>query len=173
MKLLEHPVRGSLVAVACFSCIAQAGLFTDPDPNWKEGEHALPAALDRNGLRELAIDDASRNRFLVDEHSLSVGDDGVVRYVLVVRTAGGAENVTFEGIRCEIGGWRIYATGRADGRWSRVPEGAWLPIVDTSYNRARAALAKDYFCDGATPPRDRDEVLRRVRSGGAQPVRGA
>lgn len=165
MKWLERMISGGLAALACCWLPAQAGLFTDPDPNWKEAEFALPAPPDDAALREIEFADASRNRVLIDERSVTVGDDEVVRYVLVVRTPGGAQNVTFEGIRCAVGGWRMYASGRTDGGWSIARDAGWQPIVNTSYNRARAALAKDYFCDGGVPPRDRNEVLQRLRDG--------
>ena len=91
--------------------------------------------------------------------------------MLVVRTPGGAENVTFEGIRCNTGERRIYASGRRDGNWSRARNSEWAPISDNSYNRPRAALARDHFCDGPAPPRNRDEVLRRLQqSDGANPI---
>ncbi|WP_425486406.1 CNP1-like family protein [Aromatoleum diolicum] len=152
------------MALVCFSVPVFAGLFSDPDPDWKEGDYTMPAAPRDLNLREFFVSSASPNRFLIDEESLAVSDDGVVRYVLVVRTPGGASNVTFEGIRCATGAWRIYATGRAGGEWSAARDANWQPIVDTTYNRVRAALAKDHFCDGPVPPRNRDEVLLRLRS---------
>lgn len=142
---------------------AQAGLFTDPDPNWSEGEVRYPAPPVAPALRQFFVSAASANRFYVDEQTLTVGDDGVVRYVLVVRTPGGAENVSFEGIRCATGERRIYALGRADGEWSPARRSGWERIVDNAYNRPRAALAFDYFCDGPAPPRSAAEARRTLR----------
>jgi len=168
LNSLRRVLCGGLTALACFSGSLSAQLLSDPDsaPAWKEGEYALPAAPGEASLRPFFVSSASPNRFLIDEDTLSVSDDGVVRYVLVVRTPGGAQNVTFEGIRCGAGAWRIYATGRPDGEWVPTRNGDWRPIVDTSYNRSRAALALDYFCDGPAPPRDRAEVLRRLHDSG-------
>lgn len=163
MTLRHRLICGGLVALVCFSGTACAGLFSDPDPDWKEGEYRLPAPLREPALREIETDSTSRNRFLIDENSLSVGDDGVVRYVMVARSGGGAESSTFEGIRCETHEWRIYATGRVGGQWANARDDSWKPIVDNAYNRPRAILANDYFCDRAVPPRDRDDVLRRLR----------
>ncbi len=156
-------IRGGLVALVCFSGPACAGLFTDPDPDWTEGEYEMPTSSSDATLREIETDGKSRNRFLVDESSLSVGGDGVVRYVMLARGGGGAENSTFEGIRCETREWRIYATGRPGGQWVNARDDSWKPLVDNAYNRPRAVLANEYFCDGAVPPRHRDEVLRRLR----------
>lgn len=161
---LSHRLRhGALVALVCFSAPALAGLFVDPDPDWKEGEYELPGAPQEATLHAIDTGSRSRNSFLIDEDSLSVGADGVVRYVMVVRSVGGAENSTFEGIRCETRSWRTYATGRPGGEWAGARDADWRPIVDNAYNRPRAVLASNYFCDGSVPPRSRDEVLRRLR----------
>lgn len=158
-------VRGFGVGLALpilMCAAASAGLLVDADPEWRESEYVLPAAPGDKTLRPFFVSAASPNTFLIDAASFTIGGDGVVRYVLVIRTRGGAENVTFEGIRCGTGERRIYAGGRKDGSWVAMKNSAWSPIVDNSYNRPRAALAKDLFCDGPAPPRDRDEVLRRL-----------
>lgn len=162
MTLLQPIIRGGLVALVCFSAPAIAGLLTDSDPEWKEGEHTLPAPPREAGLREFFVSSASPNHFYVDGDSIAVGDDGVVRYTLVIRSAGGATNVTHEGIRCASGTWRLYATGRAGGQWSAVRDEEWKPIFGSVYNGPRAALSEDHICDGPVPPRDRNEVLRRL-----------
>lgn len=155
-------LRGGLLALVCFSAPALAeGLLVDPDPEWKEGEYALPAPPRESALKPFFVSSASPNRYLLDTETLVVGADGVIRYVLVVRTPGGAENVTFEGIRCTTMERRIYASGSKGGSWTPMKRSEWEFIVDNNYNRVRAALAKDFFCDGPAPARDRAEVLRR------------
>lgn len=140
-----------------------AGLLVDADPDWKEVEATMPPAPQEAGLRAFDIGSPSPNAFFVDEGSVSVGADGVVRYTLVVRTPGGAENVTFEGIRCATGERRIYASGRKDGSWVPMKNSAWQSIGDNTYNRPRAALAWDYFCDGPAGPRDRKHALQLLQ----------
>ncbi len=160
---LRSLYRGGLVALVCLSAPVCAGLLFDADSNWTEEDYALPPAVDEAGLRPFFVSSASPNRFFVDAASVTVGADGVVRYVLVVRTPGGAENVTFEGIRCATGERRLYASGRKNGEWTPLKKSEWQAISDNDYNRPRAALAYDHFCDGPVPPRDREHVLRSLR----------
>lgn len=152
--------------LAIASAASAQGLFSGPDPNWREGEHVLPPPPSEAALRQFFVSAASSNRFFLDESSLAVGEDQVIRYVLVIRTAGGAENVSFEGIRCESGERRIYALGRADGEWVPARRSEWERISSDQHNRPHAALAFDYFCDGPSAPRSTDAALRRLRAGG-------
>lgn len=156
-------LRAGVAALVALAVPASAGLLLDADPDWKEGEVTMPAAPREAALRAIDIGTPSPNDFFVDEESVGVGADGVVRYTLVVRARGGAENISFEGIRCATGERRIYASGRKDGTWAPLRNSAWQPIVDNGYNRPRAALARDYFCDGPAGPRDREHALRLLR----------
>lgn len=158
-------VVGLAIAAAGVTGQTWAGLLLAPDPNWQELEEVpLPALVNEASLRPIVVDGASRNRFYVDEDSVSVGEDGVVRYVLVVRAAGGAENVSFEGLRCATGQWRLYAMPDAEGAWQAVKGGHWKNVGNRAFNRPRAALAYDYFCDGPAAPRDRKHALKLLRS---------
>ncbi|MBR0568547.1 CNP1-like family protein [Azoarcus sp. L1K30] len=138
------------------------GFLSAPREAWVEGEVKLPAAPSESSLTEFFVSSASPNRFLIDRNTLRVDPDDVVRYVLVVRTPGGAENVTFEGIRCDAGARRIYASGRKGGEWAPLKNSEWVPISYNTYNRPRAALAIEVFCDGPVAPRGREEILRRL-----------
>jgi len=170
LRLLQRLGCGGLLALFCFSGEAWAGLLVD-DENaepWKEGDVAFPAAPAPASLLPFYVSATSPNTFLVDTSSVSVGPDGVVRYVLVVRSRSGAENVTFEGIRCATGERRLYAIGHGDGSWTAARDSAWGRISFNTYNRAQAALAQDYFCDGPAPVVDGDEARRRLKRGGAR-----
>ena len=96
-------------------------------------------------LIALDVAGASGFRFYVDGATLSVRGDHIVRYVLVGRSPAGVDNVTFEGMRCATGEFRIYAVGRADGGWSGET-GPWRNVADSTADPARAALARNYFC---------------------------
>jgi len=108
---------------------------------------------------------AVRFRFAVDASSLAPGRDGVVRYILVATSPTGARNISFEGIRCRTGTFRVYALGRDDGTWSERP-GEWRPIVDRRAQPARHALWRDYFCPHRVPIAEAREGVAALRQGG-------
>jgi hypothetical protein len=115
-------------------------------------------------LIEIQVSVTTTNRFFVDGATLKPGKDGVVRYVLVVKTSGGATNVTYEGIRCKTSEYRLYASGRADGSWALARLTAWRPIENKTINRQHAALNRDFFCPAGAPiasPEEGRDALRR------------
>ncbi|MCK9259054.1 MAG: CNP1-like family protein [Azoarcus sp.] len=164
-RVLLGLVTPALLSVLPSSNVFAQESFEDRVANWTEGDVVMPAAPSEGSLQEFFVSASSPNRFMFDRDTLTVGADGVVRYVLVIRTPGGAENVTFEGIRCNTNERRIYASRSNRSEWVPVKGSEWVPILDNTYNRPRAALAYELFCDGPAPPRSVDEVLRRLKSG--------
>ena len=124
----------------------------------------LPAAPRRDNLLPFFVSSASDFEFVVDAASLSVGEDGVVRYVLVARSPQGAETVTYEGIRCVTQQYRIYATGLPDGGWSRA-EQPWRAIETRYIQRWHNALWKEYFCPLGNPIHSAEEGVRALKRG--------
>ena len=132
----------------------------------QSGERLVPPPpLERKGLVEvkLALSASTDFRYFVDWHSVSAGEDRIVRYVLVSRSPSGTENVTFEGIRC-MKEYRVYAVGRPDGSWGGQP-GEWRPIPRHA-NAVQSALAAEYFCPGRAAIRTSEEGQQAVRAGG-------
>lgn len=138
---------------------------------WQEIEVQLPAAPRKETLLPFYVSATTENQFYVDGATLSVGSDGVVRYVLVVQTPQGVRNVTYEGMRCETRERRIYASGRADGAWSKARKNEWVRIQDVYANRQHAALFLEYFCPIGTIVRDVDEARNALRQGGHPDVK--
>lgn len=160
----------SALVLSCvfLSAPAAGQLLSEPESEaaWTEAGYAMPAPPRQASLREFDIGaTASDSRYFVDASSLEVGSDGVLRYVLVVRSAGGAESVTFEGLRCAAGAWRVYAVGRPNGEWIASRDESWRPIAASARSRGRGVLASDYFCDGTAALRNRDEALTRLSEG--------
>lgn len=153
-------------ASALMGCVGagRTALFEEEAPaEWRELESPLPPYPADADLIPFAVSAQATARFFVDGRTLALGDDGIVRYSMVVRAAGGAENVSYEGIRCATAERKIYALGR-QGAWSRSRNDEWVRIVDSGGNRHHAVLAKDFFCPpGAILP-TRAEILRSLRS---------
>ena len=141
--------------------------FEDEEP-WQEQKEVEPPAFPKQeNLREYYVGPATTNNYFIDASTLSVGGDGIVRYVLVVLTSGGATNVSFEGINCKDLTWKHYATGRSDGTWvkSRAARAEWRPIENKPVNRHHASLSRDLFCPAGNAIDTADEGRNALRLG--------
>lgn len=161
------------LSMLLFSLVAAAGAavpgFDDDGEEikpWQEQDVQLPESPRPENLLPFSPSAATDNKFFVDAATLSVGEDGVVRYTLVVLTPQGGRNVSFEGMRCETKEHRLYASGRSDGSWSRARNSQWLRILDATSNRHYAALFQEYFCPGGVIMRNADEVRDALKRGG-------
>jgi hypothetical protein len=132
---------------------------------WQEMAILMPAAPNKGSLIPFYVSAATENQFFIDGATLSVGEDGVVRYVLIVQTVGGAINTSFEGMRCETRERRIYASGRLDGSWSKSRNNEWVRIRDAAANRQYAELFLEYFCPGGAIARNAEEARQALRVG--------
>lgn len=132
---------------------------------WQEIEVQLPAAPKQETLLPFYVSAATENRFFIDGATLTVGSDGVVRYVLLVLTPQGVRNVTYEGMRCLTRERRIYASGRQDGSWSKARKNEWVRIQDAYANRQHAALFLEYFCPVGNIVQDAAEARNALIKG--------
>jgi len=135
------------------------------ETKWQESEWVLPDFPKEEALLEFYVSAVTANRFFVDAKSISVGPDLVVRFTLVVKTAGGATNVSFEGLRCDALEHRLYATGRTDGTWAKAPAREWQPIENKPINNYHASLSRNYFCPNRFPVANSDEARDALRRG--------
>jgi len=120
--------------------------FDEEKKPWAEIEARLPGAPRPENLIPFEAAPAKSHRFYIDAPSLSVSEDGVVRYTMVVKAAGGATNVTFEGIRCQTREHKLYAGGRGDGGWTRARAPQWRRVEPKELNRHHSVLYTDFFC---------------------------
>ncbi|MFA7243154.1 MAG: CNP1-like family protein [Sulfuricellaceae bacterium] len=131
---------------------------------WQEMQAQLPPAPSEDKLLPFYVSSATDNRFFIDSASLSIGKDGVVRYTLLIKSAQGARNLTFEGMRCATHEQKTYAFGRADGAWSKARQAKWEPIQYQDRNRHHHVLYDDFFCPGgiiiAKPEQALDALIR-------------
>jgi len=127
--------------------------------DWKEAE-VEPPAYPKDGLVEFRISGSGSFRFYVDPATLAVGSDGVVRYTMVARSGSGVENVSYEGIRCASGTYKVFARGQ-DGRWLPA-RSEWGETTQ----RWQFVLRTQYFCPMRLAVRTREEAVDALRRGG-------
>ena len=135
----------------------------EQDKPWAEVAAQLPAYPRTENLLPFTVSSATRHRHFIDAASISVGDDKVVRYTVVIEATGGAKNVSFEGLRCESGERRLYAYGHPDGTWSKARNAGWEDIKFRSALSYHKALFENIFCKDDIRVRDSEEAVRNLR----------
>lgn len=143
--------------------------FDDNAKAWQEVQTQIPPYPKAENLVAFEVSSATSNKFFVDFPSVSTGADGVVRFTVVVKSPAGAETVSFEGMRCDIGERKLYAFGRSDGKgggeWSRNRYAKWEVIKDRQQTSYQRELFYHYFCtvEGAA---DLKFIQRMLKTGG-------
>lgn len=135
----------------------------EQDKPWVEVTAQLPPYPKPENLIPFNVSSATRNKFFVDAESISVGADKVVRYTVVVEAAGGAKNVSFEGLRCASIERRLYAYGHPDGTWSKARNAGWEGIKMRSLLSYQKALFEDHFCPGGINVQNAKDAVTSLR----------
>ena len=155
-----------LTAGSCWSQIVEN------DPDWKELEVPPPAKF--NAQRMIPID---MPRYVsvkvgVDPDSLSIGADGIVRYVMIAQSSNGNINAMYEGIWCRKGEVKTYARLGSDGKWGPVDDAQWLSLNGNQRSMHALAFARQGACDGraaaANTPQEIIRNLKRSHADGMQ-----
>lgn len=138
----------------------------DHERPWVELQAQLPSYPKPEDLLQFDAGPASSNLHYVDGSSISVGEDGVVRFSLVVKSPAGAMNVSYEGIRCQTHEKRTYAYGRNDGTWARARNSQWADLESIAQNYPQRALSRYFFCPlGIDMVRDEEEAVQALKAG--------
>jgi hypothetical protein len=155
--------RKTAAAVLFISSICAAHAQLAPvDPDWKEADAPPPAALKLDGL--IPIDQpGSSLRFGVEPGSVSVGRDGIVRYVVVAKSSTGAVNAIYEGIRCSTGEFRVYARYNPSGSWVLNEDPLWRSLHDPQPSSHTLTIARTGACIGNGTNRSAEQVVRDLR----------
>ena len=135
----------------------------EQDKPWAEVAAQLPAYPKAENLLPFTVSSATRHRYFIDAASISVGDDKVVRYTVVIEATGGAKNVSFEGLRCESGERRLYAYGQPDGSWTKARNAGWEDVKSRSLLSYHKALFETVFCPDGIRVKDSEEAVRNLR----------
>lgn len=165
--MIKKIVFPFLAFLATFSNVFAAGFDSEyEEKRWEEIEAQIPVFPKPETLVPFYVSATTDNKFMVDRDAIAVGADGVVRYTLVVISASGAQNVSYEGMRCTTGERRSYAFGRSDKTWSKARSNQWVKIQESTLNRHHAALYFEYFCPNGNIVFDADEARMALRAGG-------
>lgn len=152
-----------LLPITAFADWGKFDTSFDEKKPWNELQTQLPPAPREEKLLPFYVSAATDNRFFIDSASISIGEDGVVRYALLVKSPQGAANLTFEGIRCATREMKIYAFGRADGTWSKARLAKWTPIRYQDRNRQHHMLFDDFFCPDGSAIKNPEQALNALR----------
>lgn len=158
----------ALLIPAAHAAHAEWGEFDnefDTEQPWTEVVAQLPAAPQAAHLRAFTVSAVAPHRYLLDTASISSGKDGVVRFTVVIESAGGVRNVSFEGMRCETFEHRLYAIGQPDGSWTRARDSAWQSIKLRSALSYRKALFEDVLCRNGLAVRSAAEAVANLTPG--------
>jgi hypothetical protein len=157
-------MRRSGVAWALMLASAAALAQVPPeDPDWREAEAPPPPALELEGLIPLDMP-RSALRFGVAPASVSVGSDGVVRYVVVATSATGAVNALYEGLRCNSAEFKVYARHSGSGGWTLAKDSSWRPLHDAPNSRHSMQVARNGACIGRSPNHSAAQIVRDLRA---------
>lgn len=165
----RHRALAAFLGLA--GCALAAGLAlpvaaqTPGEETWRELEKAPPARFSLVELLPIENTGRSSLTYGIDPATLTVDPDGVVRYVLVARSDSGALNVLFEGIHCKGAAVKTYARWDNASAWNTSPNAPWRPLSFSGPTWHATQLARAGVCEGPTPNRSADQIIRSLRSG--------
>ena len=167
-KMPDMKILPVLLLILPLTAYAEWGQFDfefENEKPWLELSAQLPPPPKPENLVGFDVSPATQNKYFVDTASIRVGEDKVVRYSVVIEAAGGAKNVSFEGMRCATGERRLYAYGQPDGSWSKARNAGWEGIKFRSPLSYHKALYEDHFCPDGINVRNANEAVRSLRRG--------
>jgi hypothetical protein len=158
------------VVLVCLTAVAFADEDTGwssnnyvPPREWKESTVDLPRWPEQDDLLEVSIGRGGDPfHYYIDPESLSISDDRVVHYVLVIVSSAGTWNTSFEGILCGKKEYRRYAYG-SGRQWHPLAGSPWKRIIEDGMHSYRDTLYEDYLCGMGGPDPGVPEILQRIR----------
>jgi len=158
--------RKSWVALCGWLCMSPMAMAVKTSQDgWQEQHVQPPATFKVEGLQTFDVSVGSSLIYGIDPDTLSLGGDGVVRYVLVARSPSGALNVLYEGIRCQTAEMKTYARWDNQGHWISSAGSAWRTLAFSGPTRHAMRLARDGICEGPTPNGSARNMLQTLERG--------
>ncbi len=132
---------------------------------WTESVVAPPAAFSVEQLLPFDVRMSSTLTYGIDPNTLTVGEDGVVRYVMVARSSSGALNVLYQGIRCATAETKTYGRLSDLGKWNASADSPWQELSFRGNTRPAMILARQGVCEGRTVAGNAQKILATLKSG--------
>lgn len=160
----------SMTSALVFSLIGTAPFFADAQTSytdekvWTEAAAAPPASFSTEALIPFEVMKTSALTYGIDPNTLTVGEDGVVRYVMVARSSSGALNVLYQGIRCATAETKTYGRLSDKGTWNASPDADWKALSFRGPTRPAMILARQGVCEGRTVTGNVQKILAALKS---------
>lgn len=171
MTLRKFPralaTAATLFSLGLCSALAQTSGWLEEN-RFEEDAVKPPERFNAERLIPFTVSSGSELRFGVDPDTVSVGKDGVVRYVLVARSSSGLNNVLYQGLRCGASEFKTYAIWQAGEGWRAPSDASWKGWVETAAGTPAMRLAREAFCDGRYPNEPVSKMLSDLRHGKPQ-----
>lgn len=152
-----------LLALGALLLAGAAWAQNGPDnPDWVEDKTPPPPAFSRDQLVAVDMPSYVSVKVGVDPQTLSVGADGVVRYVMVMRNSSGSVNAVYEGIRCVTDEVKTYARAGNSGQWTLVEQPQWKPVNDNMPSRHAWAFARQGGCENRLTT-SKDAIIKALQ----------
>ncbi|MGE0097060.1 MAG: CNP1-like family protein [Hydrogenophaga sp.] len=158
--------RAALLALTCLGAANIATAADEEDPPWQEKATAAPKSFDVAKLQHFTVTPDSSLVYGIDPATLTVGEDWVVRYVMVARSSSGAINAFYEGIRCQTAEVKTYA--RWDNNrsaWHTATSGEWKALAASGPTRPATVLAMEGLCNGRSVNGNPRKMLATLKTG--------
>ena len=162
IKDVRPVLTGLLLAASLLAAWAQNGNGLD-NLDWVEDKEPPPPAFSKDRALPLEMPNFVTVRVAIDPATVQVGNDGVVRYVVVMSNASGTVNAAYEGIRCASDQVKTYARAGSSGTWSLVDNPAWRDLNDNQPSRHAFVFARLAACDTRVA-NNQDVVLRALKT---------
>lgn len=156
----------ALLTLTSLTAASFAMAADDDEAPWQEKATAAPQKFSIDKLQPFTVSPDSSLAFGIDPETLTVGEDWVVRYVMVARSASGALNVLYEGIRCQSAEVKTYA--RWDNNrsaWHTPSNTEWKPLSSSGATRPAMILAKEGLCNGDSVNGNPRKMLATLKTG--------
>ncbi len=158
--------RASLLALTCLICTNFTWAADDDEKPWQEMATEAPKTFSTDQLQTFTVSQNSSLTYGIDPQTLTVGEDWVVRFVMVARSPSGALNVLYEGIRCQSGEVKTYA--RWDNNrsaWHTPQNTTWKPLSLDGATRPATVLAMEGLCNGNSVNGTPRKMLATLKTG--------